>query len=235
MLSKMEVFLFCWKWICGGTTLSFRTASLLLGTLVGWEVVPNILENRPVDVGTAAESRSQTTERFTHLFFSEFQKQMFWGFFLYIAANLQAKTSGQLAKEMVNTKQKKKNLQKPQQSKAVEEQEKPDQKSAGEAVEVGGKPWRETQSETGSRPGWWCQLTLCPSHPRLGNVGPWCDHCWHELAMATTATEESIKGLEDSSVPHELEGGGMGDKEMWRLLCIYNVLISFNCRVQQTN
>lgn len=60
--------------------------------------------------------------------------------------------------------------------------------------------------------------------------------------METTATEESIKGLECSSLPHvpdikklELEGGEMGDKEMWRPFCICNVLISFNCHVQQTN
>lgn len=82
------------------------------------------------------------------------------------------------------------------------------------------------------------------AHLTLGSVasGPWCDHCWHELAMETTATEESIKGPECSSVPHvpdvrtlDLEGGETGDKEIRRLLCIYNVLISFNCRVQQTN
>lgn len=60
--------------------------------------------------------------------------------------------------------------------------------------------------------------------------------------METTAREESIIGLEYSSLPHvpdikklEMEGGEMGDKEMWQLLCIYNVLISFKCHVQQTN
>lgn len=78
----------------GGPAFPPRTASVLLGTLaVGWKMVPNILENRPVDVGAAKQQNALHTSFFQNLSKCA-HKQMFLVFCFFAGQDLWAAGEG---------------------------------------------------------------------------------------------------------------------------------------------